>query len=338
MALLIVGSLFFLTAILTAVEMATFSARVERMKQADEAGDRRGIMVLAYQRSPMHFLAAVQVVTTAAAFWSGALMETAFIIPTEGWLLRSGLPGNWAPGTASVSILILMTLVSLIFTNVLPKQIGFIRSHEIALAYAKPMRLLIRFTRPLGWLVSASVNGLLRLRHISPDEKHRVTERDIRFLIKEGATRGSLDAREQNIVRRALDLSDLLAVRVMTPVASLEAIDISRGLQEADRLIHQTTHSFLPVYDTDWRNLLGVIKARDWLALETPSLKDLRRLVSAPVIVKEKDSLLAVLEALRPVETRCVFVTDRNGAVEGMITLNDAVSQILGPIKSLSGD
>lgn len=335
MAFLIVGSLFLLTAILTAVEMATFSARVERMKQADEAGDRRGILVLAYQRSPMHFLAALQLVTTAAAFWSGALMETSFIYPVEVWLSSWGVPAKWVAGSASILVLTLMTLVSLIFTNVLPKQIGFIRANEIALSYARAMRWLIKLTRPLGWIVTSSVNAMLKLRRISPDQKHRVTEMDIRSLIKEGAKKGGLDEREQNIVRRALDLSDVLAEQVMTPVSKLEALDVTRGVQECDRMIHKTTHSFIPVYENGWDKTLGVIKARDWLILRHPTMKDLRRLISKPVTVRRKDSLLLVLEALRPVETRCVFVVNKNGVVEGMITLNDAVSHILGPIKSL---
>lgn len=335
MPFVILTTLFVLTAILTAAEMATFSARVERMKQADEAGDRRGIMVLAYQRSPMHFLAALQLLTTGAAFWAGSIMEVSLTAPFEIRLLSLGVSPNWAPSIATISVLTVMTMISLVFTNVLPKQIGFIRANEIALKAATPMLWVIRITRPLGWIVTSSVGAWLRARHVSPDEKHRVTERDIRSLVKEGTTRGGLDRREQIIVNRALDLSDIPATDVMTPIQRVDAIDLKRGLEQAEKVVHSSGHSYLPVIDGSFSNLLGTLRTRDWLVHDDRSLRTLRRLPAPPVYVSQRDSLLQVLEALRPVETRSVFVRDHSGTVVGMITLNDAVARILGPMKPL---
>jgi len=238
-AFLVILLLFAILAVLTAVEMATFSARKERMVQALQAGDRRGSLVNVFQRSPANYLSAIQLIVTAANFVVGAMIGANLEAPTRQVL------GQWLPGfayTPELSWTIAVgftTILALIFTNVLPKQIGFVRANEIALKSAPLMQFWIRASWPITSLIRLATVAIARLLRLAPDEKHRVTERDIEALLAEGARAGSLDRREQEIMRRALRLSDLPVREAMVPAERIKWLDAMWTARQIERFFRE---------------------------------------------------------------------------------------------------
>ncbi len=329
--------LLFLTALATAAEMATYSARPERMQQAIAGGDRRGKMVMAYQRRPASFLSSLQLITTFASFGVGALIGEHFQAPVLAWFQRQfGLAG-WVE-TLSDSLTILgFTIFALIFTNVFPKQIGFVKANEIALASAPPMRIWISVTRPLAWVVGAAVDVLQRLFRVAPAEATRVTEEDIKTLLREGCRKGGIDEREQKIMERILRLSDQGLGTIGTPREKIEWLDLRADWEVLDAQIRASSHSYLAVGEGSLDSLRGVVKSRTWLSQSAQSEAGWADLLLPALELPEGASALEVLEALRPASARCVFLRNMDGQIVRLITLNDAIEIALGPMESIRG-
>jgi putative hemolysin len=325
--------LFLVSALISAAEMATFSARVERMRQAHEAGNHAGRLVLVYQRSPVAFLAAGQLLATAANFLLGAIISNQLTpIVTPWFLAQSWIQETHAQPIASGLTLLVMTIAALIVTNVIPKQIGFDHADAIALWFAKPFYWLIRITRPLAWLVSRTskiaedaVNRRARLGA-------RVTEQDLLTLIREGIRSGAIDKRESEFVQNAFQLSERTCGEVMTPIAEIEALDLNWDRKRMEEAIRQSSHSYLPVFRGGWEDTSGLLRVRDWYCGEDVPLTSL---LSELPRLNEKQSAIDLFETLRARETKMTLVEDENQAVVGVITLNDAVTLGAGRMKSI---
>lgn len=326
MAYLEIIALFWLIGVLTAMEMATFSARKERMHQAAASGDRRGTMVNAFQRAPADYLSAIQLVGVCANFVIGALLASSIESPTRA-MLNDWLPGfryqaelSWAIAIGS------MTILAVIFTNILPKHIGFVRANEIALKTAPIMWRWIRIASPLTHLIRVTTKWLARLIRVAPDERFRVTERDIETLLIEGAKAGSLDKTEQEIMRRALRLSDSSVRDAMVRRESILWVDISWPNAKVEKFFRQHGRSNYPVCDGAIDRLRGTIRVQDFYLKES-----VQQAMTPPVFATPRDSLLEALAALRPTSTRLLMVKD-GARLVGVLTLNDVLSHIVGPV------
>jgi len=335
MAYVAILALLAVISMLTAAEMATFSARKERMVQATEAGDRRGTLVIAYQRSPASFLSAAQWLATAATITLGSVNSEWLQPPVELWLQRQGLTEDAAETTAFLAILTFITLISLIFTNVAPKQWAFVRANEIALKSSRPMRWIIRLLAPLSFIVTIATKAILKLFHVTPDEKMRVTEQDISSLIIEGERAGAIHRDEGQIVRRALALSDISVDEIMTPRDQIVWVDEYWPAKKMDEVIRTSGRSLLPVCRGSLDNCVGILRARDWLVEVNPQNDDAKRLSATPVFVDRSASILEVMEALRPADTRCILIRDEKHVI-GLVTLNSVIQRIVGPISDVA--
>jgi putative hemolysin len=279
------------------------------------------------------FLAAGQVLATAANFLLGAIISNK-LTPgvTEWFLAQSWIQQAHAQPVAGGLTLAVMTIAALIVTNVIPKQIGFDHADAIALWFARPFYWLIRITRPLAWMVSKTskmaedaVNRRTRLGA-------RVTEQDLLTLIREGIRSGAIDKRESEFVQNAFQLSERTCGDVMTPIDEIEALDLNWDRKRIEEAIRGSSHSYLPVYRGGWAETVGLLRVRDWYCGEEVPLTSL---LSELPRLKEKHSAIELFEVLRAKETKMTLVENDGQVVVGVITLNDAVSLVAGEMKSL---
>lgn len=332
MLLVAFGVIFFVTALLTAAEMATFSARPERMRQLAQSGDERGKLVLVYQRSPVSFLAAAQVIATAAALGIGAIMQ-AEVVPQIAGSLAAKLPMTLeqAQPYAATAALIAFTVIALIVTNVVPKQIGFDHADAVAVFFAKPMRALIKLTRPAAWIVTIASRAVEALVNRKVRQESRVTEADVLTLVAEGIKIGALDRRETQFVKSALKLSDLKVRDVLTPRHQVEAIDANWPQRQIDETVRASRHSYLLAYEGSFDRPVGVLKARDWLVAPNNSVKPLL----APVgEISADESAVALFDVLKNIHVRMVAVRDGE-SLAGIVTVNDAVALLAQDVRAL---
>ncbi len=334
MVLLSIVLIFAITAWLTAAEMATFSARPERMRQAVEVKDKRGSLVLAYQRSPISFIAAGQVIATAASLILGAIMQSEVTPAIQAWIgQRITLPTIEVATTASIVSLVIFTILALIATNVVPKQFGFDHADKIALRVARPFRILITITRPVAWLVTKASHFAEALINQKFKTGHRITENDLNSLISEGLRIGTLDPTEAIFVRNALHLSDVTVEQVATPIRESDYLLTNQARQETHDKIVEIDHSYIPVFASYPEQPLGILKARTWLSL-SPEKQLLAELIEPVIILDHDESAVRVFSALGEVSSRVILIRKADQII-GMLTLNDAVRLLAGNLKAL---
>lgn len=328
MAFLVLFFLFWLLAVLTALEMATFSARKERMIQATQAGDRRGTLVNAYQRAPADYLSAIQLLATAANFVVGAMIGANIEAPMRRWIDQL-IPTFPYRGELSWTLSVgAVTIVALILTNVLPKHMGFVRANEIALQGALPMKAWIKVTWPITSIVRLATKALARMLRIAPDEKFRVTEKDIDALLAEGMRAGSLDRTEQALMRRALRLSDIRVGEAMVPAESVLWIDEHWPKAKIEAFLREHGHSNYPVATKRLDKIQGTVRSLDYFLQG-----GLQEAITEPVFAQPRESLVAAIERLRPLKTRMLIVKEGE-RILGVLTLNEILAQIVGPIRA----
>ena len=324
MLYVVFGVLFMLTALVTAAEMATFSARPDRMRQLVDAGDKRGKAVLAYQRSPVSFLAAGQVIATAASLTIGAIMQAQVVPSLSLWLSQFVfVTPRQLDGIAAFLALTIFTVLALILTNVVPKQIGFDHADEVAAAFARPFRFLIRMTRPIAWIVTVTSQLFEKIVNRRVKRSARVTEADILTLVAEGIRIGSLDERETQFVKNALRLSDLLVKNVMTPMHQVDAIDVAWDRERIDREVRRSDRSYLFVYHGSPDSPVGVLRARDWLS--SPHRASVEHMLQPIETISSNASAASLFELLQRKEIRMLAVVEDERTI-GLVTQNDAVS------------
>ncbi len=326
MAFFILLVLFWLLGVLTAMEMATFSARKERMVQVAAGGDRRGTMVNAFQRTPADYLAAIQLVATAANFVVGAMIGANLEAPIHLWLEDAWPAFRYLNELSWILAIGTTTVLALIFTNVLPKHMGFVRANEIAVKMAPIMRFWIKASWPITSTIRKTTKALARLLKVAPDEKFRVTERDIDALLMEGVRAGSLDPTEQAVMRRALRLSDVRIEEAMVPRDKVLWLEPAWSDRRILSLFRESGRSNFVVSKGSLDRVLGVVRAQDWLLDH-----DLDAVMTPPIFAEPEESLLAAIERLRPSESRLLIVR-KGERVVGVLTLNDILGQVVGPI------
>lgn len=284
-------------------------------------------MVRAFQRSPSEYIASLQFLVTSANFIIGAMIGSLFEAP-----LRNQL-AVWLPGSPYIVqfswglSLTAITVLSLIFTNVLPKHIGFVKADELALATAPMMHVWIKIVRPFIQLVIKSSSLMAKLLRIAPAQKHRITESDIDVLLLEGTRAGSLDPTEQAVMRNALTLSEVRIGSLMVPIDKVRWIDSRMSSSKIAAFLREGSQSNYPVARGNLSSIVGVLRTQDWFIEQ-----DLSKAMREPVFASHDDSLLHALELLRPAATRLLIVR-KGGRVVGVLTLNDVLRHLVGHIR-----
>lgn len=316
-------------------EIAVVSARKVRLEQLANRGNKKARLALKLANSPNDFLSAVQIGITLIGILSGAVggatlsrrLETAFqAIP---WL---------APYSEPLSILMVVSLItylSLVIGELVPKRIALNNPEQIACRVAGPMRSLAIVTDPVVKLLTASTNALLKLLGIQASNEPAVTEEEIKVLIEQGTQSGMFEEAEQEMVSRVFRLGDRSVKSLMTPRTAIAWLDLNAAWEENQREIQENPHSHYPVGRDSLDRCLGVVRMKDILSTYlVGEAADLQRILQAPLYVPESSRALNVLETFQQSGTHIALVTDEYGGIEGMVTLNDLVEAIVGELPS----
>ncbi len=194
--------------------------------------------------------------------------------------------------------------------------------------------MYIRFTRPLAWILEIAARGIARLFRIPIASQTKTTEADVVYMIQEGRNAGELDRSEREIAENAFKLSDLRVVDSMTRWDQIVWVDQNWPIDHIRQFIADSGRSFLPVCDGKLDQIVGIVKSRNILALPTKDLTHARLLseASEPLVIPRKHKLLQVIEHMRSSDSRVAMVADEHGGMVGMLTLNDLVAAIVGPL------
>ena len=335
-------------------EIAVVSARKVRLEQQAERGNRKARAALKLANAPNDFLSTVQIGITLIGILSGAVGGATIaqrlepLLASVPWIGRSSAEG------LSVALVVgVITYLSLVIGELVPKRIALNDPEAIACAVAGPMRALSRFSAPVVRLLGSSTETLLRLMGIRDSGEPDLTEDEIKALIRQGAEAGVFDQAEHSMVQRVFRLGDRPIRSLMTPRTEISWLDAEASPLEQLETVIGSTHSRLPVGRGSLDACEGVLRTSHFLVAERLSRTGrdpsetaaspqpeaggpvaLGPLLQPPLYVAETMRALAVIERFRESGSHIALVTDEFGGIEGLVTVTDLMEAIVGDLPS----
>lgn len=332
--LFIVIVLILVNAFFALSEMSVVTSRKGRLKQRaeDSAGARKALELAEH---PEHFLSTVQVGITTIGILTGMFGGDAIGAAIGVWV-AGHVPsvGKYAGTIGTVLAVSLITYLSIVLGELLPKRLALLAPERLAGIVALPMHWLSRIASPAVWLLSATVRGLLRLLRVDRTDSSQVTEEEIHMLVSEGHEQGVIDLDERNMLNRVMRLGDRTADSLMTPRTRIAWLDAAAPLAENLAAMQEHEYSRYPVYrgnDSDVAGVLEVKTLLDELGKEVPVLfQDLRE----PVFVSESTHAMKLLEIMREEQQSMALVVDEYGDIQGIVTITDIMDAVLGRLQA----
>ena len=336
--LLVVLFLILLNAFFALSEMSVVTSRKARLKQRAE--DSRGARkALELAEHPERFLSTVQVGITTIGILTGMFGGDAIGAAIGVWLAEHfPAVGKYAGTIGTVLAVGLITYLSIVLGELLPKRLALLAPERLAGIVALPMHTLSRIASPAVWLLSATVRGLLKLLRVDRTDSSQVTEEEIHLLVSEGHEQGVIDLDERNMLNRVMRLGDRTADSLMTPRTRIAWLDAAAPLAENLAAMQEHEFSRYPVYRGDDSDVAGVLEVKtllDELGKDEPALfRDLR----APVFVSESTHAMKLLEILREEQLSMALVVDEYGDIQGIVTITDIMDAVLGRLQAGEAD
>lgn len=324
--------LILLNALFAMSEIALTASRKARLQVMLEAGDSGAQAALDLHDNPTKFLSVVQVGITSIGVLNGIVGDAAFSAPFAHWLHETFHIEQRAAGvSATAMVVVVITFLTIIFGELVPKRFGLMHPESVARMVARPMEWLSLITRPFVVLLSWCTEGTLRVLGVRGQPDRSVTEEEINASLEEGLDAGVIEAQEHQMVRNVFRLDERPVGSMMIPRAEIVWLDADGSPDEVLQLIGAEEHSRYPVCRNGLDEVMGVISAQTLLQqLMKGQPLSLAEGLQPPVFVPETLSGMELLEQFRASSAQLVFVVDEYGEVQGMITVRDVLEAITG--------
>jgi len=333
--ILIIIGLLVINGIFAMTEIAVVSARKARLKRLAEKGDAKARLALQLAESPNRFLSTVQIGITIVGILAGAVGGASLSEDVGSWLVSIGIPSVYADEIAFVLVVGLITYLSLVIGELVPKRIGLSHPEGIARWVAKPMHGLSVAAGPLVRFLGESTDLLLRLFGVKPRPELVVTEEEVRGLMQEGVRAGAFNRMESQIVHSALEIDLVPVSEIMTPRPKVIWLNQNDTHEQVWHKIAVSGHSNFPVYLDNRDHVVGVVSVKAIYAnLAAGVGVTIKDLMTPPLIVPESQTVLQLVETFKQGGRHVALVTDEFGSITGMVTINDVMEAILGEFAS----
>lgn len=325
--------LLFLNALFAMTEMALVSVKKGRLQAAADRGDARAVKVLKLIAHPTRFLSTVQVGITLIAILSGALGEDALADDLALRLREYPALIPYAKPIALVATIALLTFVSLVFTELVPKRLAQSHPEPIAKLMAGPMNLLSWLAAPVIALLALSTDLVLKLIPIRAATDTQAAEEEVKAILASGTEEGVFHEAEQQIVERVFKLSDIRVKSLMVPRTDIDYLLADDSIQRVRVAVATSSHSHFPVCKTSMDDLIGFVHVKDLVKHGLISDEvNLGALAHPPLFIPESAFAIKALEKFRDSRIHIAFVLDEYGVLVGLLTMNDVLDALLGEV------
>src|SRR5260221_6508090 len=330
MEIIILLVLIFINGLFVMSEIALVSVRKARLEHQSEKGDKRAKKALDLSNNPEVFLAAAQIGITFIAILTGVYSGNRFGRYLQPSIEKITILKPYADTIATTIVVIIVTFLSIMFGELIPKRIGLLKAEAIAKLVTRPMNAFAAFTHPIVWLLNKISNLFFRLFNIKRSKDDAVTEEEIKTLINEGTEAGTIDEKEQEIIERVFHLGDRNITSLMTHRSDIIWFNLDDNEEKMKEKIIKERHSIYPICDGDIDQLKGIVSIKDlYVANDSTLFKDLMR---PALFIPENNSAYQVMEKFKESQLHSAFIVDEYGTILGMITLNDILEAIVGDI------
>ncbi len=332
----IVIVLLMLNGFFSASEMAVVSLNDNRVRRQAEEGDRLARRILPFIDSPGRFLSTIQVGVTFAGFLSSAFAGERFASRLYRLIDPNG-QRPWIQTLALILITLLISFLSLVFGELVPKQIGIAYPEGFTRRTIGLITAFGRIVKPFTSLLSFSSNAILRIFGIKPDSNDRsVTEEEIRMLVDVSTDSGHILGSEKQMIQNVFEFNDKEVSEIMTHRVNLSALEISASLDEVVSLAIDEGYTRIPVYEESIDNIVGILNVKDllaFLARRKPEEWDLASLIREPSFAPEIKQVDRLFREMQTSNTSLTVIIDEYGGVAGIVTMEDLLEEIVGNIR-----
>ncbi len=337
MDFLLIALLTLLNGVFAMSELALASSRKARLTNMAEDGDKGAASALVLLENPTQFLSSVQVGITSIGMLNGIIGEAAFSQGLADWLKILGLPEGAAGITATAVVVTVITFITIVFGELVPKRIGQLYPELVSRLVARPMTWVASVAKPFVRLLAMSTQGILTLLRVNDSASRQVTQEEIAASLEEGRNAGLIEFHEHQMVQNVFRLDDRPLTSLMVPRSDVQWLDADLSVLEGLRLSadgqEKGGHSWYPVCRGSLDDVVGVISVARMLALGASAPGRLAEHAVPAAFLPETLSGMELLDQLRARSGRMVFVVDEYGVVQGIMTPRDLLEAITGELK-----
>jgi putative hemolysin len=333
-AILVLTLLLLLNGVFAMCELAMMTSRESRLAQAAESGSKGAATALALAREPTRFLSTIQVGITLIGILAGAFGESTLSDGLESVISKAPLLAPYADTIALVIVVVLITYFSLVIGELVPKQIALAHPEAIASVVARPLDALSSVAAWPVKLLGLSTEAVLRVLQIERREGDDVSEDDVRSLVARAASTGIFTPQEHRLFQRTMRVGDLTVRDLMVPRNDIIWIDESQSIDTVCATVRTHPRSYFPICRGGLDRIVGVAHIKDLIAAGLLAGKDFNLTAAAhkPLFVPETMPALKLLDLFHGAKTHLAFVADEFGSTQGLLTVNDVTSALVGDI------
>ena len=334
--LLIQAILIALNAFFAAMEIAVISLNTTKLKRLVEEGDEKAGKLLSMAENPAGFLSTIQVGISLSGFLGAAFAADSLSEPLTLWLLEMGvkLPEALLNNIAVIIITLILTFMTIVFGELIPKRIAQQKSYEVAKACCGIIGVISVIFKPIILLISGTTNLILRMMKLKTEaEDEQVSEDDIRMMVDVGGESGSIEEDEKEMIQNIFEFNDITISEIMTRVSDVNAISIEDSEEDILRIIKESGNSRFPVYKDDINDIIGILNSREFLInLNDENGKSVRDMLRKPYFVPETIKADQLFSDMQKNKVHISIVIDEYGETRGIVTLEDLLEEIVGNI------
>ena len=330
MEIFILIGLIILNGLFTMSEIALVSVRKARLEGMAERGDKKAEAALKLSNSPELFLSAAQIGITLISILTGVYSGEKFSKDLQPAIAQIKVLEPYSQGISTTIIVILVTFLSIVFGELIPKRIGLLNAERISKLVAGPMGFIVKLTHPIVFLLNKTSNLIFKIFNIRSSKDESVTEEEIKAIISEGTESGSIEEEEKEMIERIFHLGDRNITSLMTHRSDIIWFDMNDNEEKIREKILQEPHSVYPICEGSIDNIKGMVSIKDLYIIDDFTL--FRDVVQPAMFVPENNTAYQVMERFKQTKSHSCFIVDEYGSLQGMITLNDILEAIVGDI------
>lgn len=328
--------LILLNAVFACAEIAVLSVNEAKITKLEENGNKKAKKLRKLTEQPSKFLSTIQIAITLSGFLGSAFAADNFAERLVNWLVSLGVKINpdVLRNIAVIIITLILSYVTLILGELVPKRIAMKKSEQLALGMASMLCGVAKIFTPVVWLLSVSTNGVLRLMGIDPNEEdEEVGEEEIRLMVDESSQKGVIDEQEQKMIQNVFEFDDLTVSEFATHRTDIAILWTEEDDETWEKTIHETRHSIYPVCGDTIDDVVGVLTVKDYFRLRGADRETIMKEAVKPAyFVPEGIHADVLFKQMQTTRNHFAVVLDEYGGMMGIVTMNDLLEQLVGDL------
>ena len=334
-SIILIFILVLVNAFFASAEMAIVSINKTKLNLLAEDNNKKAKLLLTLLKDTSCFLATIQVGITFAGFFASASAATTVSKGFGKFLINLGIP--YANDIALVLTTLVISYITLVLGELVPKKIALQNAESVAMFSVKPIIFISKITKPFVWFLSISTNSILNLFRINKElTEEKLSREEIKNLVELGEEQGAINETEKTMIDGIIKFDNILAREIMTPRTETFCMEANSNIKENINLILEENYSRIPIYENEIDNIVGVIYMKDIFSeiikqgIENISIKDIMR---TPYTVPETKSIDILLKELQGSKNHIAILLDEYGGFSGIVTLEDLLEEVVGDIQ-----